>query len=136
MQYSEKWDVPHFPSIEGYQGEDAYGGFQLVEGGGYRSDGVRGGAACGGEHVSGSGSDTQVGKGLPWYWPRGGDIVDCGRDFKSPDHSLHHLPRLPPRILGRSRHRYHHPQGQNASAVSSLEVGGRVCELPGPAQGV
>ena len=37
---------------------------------------------------------------LPWHWPRGGDVEGSGRNFKFPAHSLHHLPRLPPQILG------------------------------------
>ena len=52
------------------------------------------------------------------------------RDFKPPAHSLHQLPRLPPRISGGLRHRYRHPQGQTASAVSGLEGGGPVRDLP------
>ena len=59
-----------------------------------------------------------------------------GGDFKSPAHSLHHLPQLPPRILGGSRHRYRYPQGQSASAVSVLEVEGPVHDIPGHAQGL
>ena len=59
-----------------------------------------------------------------------------GGDFKFTAHSLHHLPKIPPRISGGSRHKYRHPRGQTASAVSSLEGGGPVHDLPGPAQGV
>ena len=59
-----------------------------------------------------------------------------GSDFKSPDHSLHHLPQLPPQVLGGSQHGYHHPRGQTASAVSGIEGGGPVCDIYGPAQGV
>ena len=58
-----------------------------------------------------------------------------GKDFKSLAHSLHHLPRLPPWVSGRSRHRYRHPRGQNTSAVSGLEGGGPVHDLSGLAQG-
>ena len=57
-----------------------------------------------------------------------------GEDFKSSAHSLHHLPQLPPRISGGLRHRYRHPRGKTASAVSRLEVGGSVRDLPGNAQ--
>ena len=53
-----------------------------------------------------------------------------------PDHSLHHLPRLPPRILGGSWNSYRHPRGKTTSAVSGLELGGPVCDLTGPAQDV
>ena len=59
-----------------------------------------------------------------------------GGDFKLPAHSLHNLPRLPPRISGGLRHRYRYPQDQAASETSGLEVGGPVCDIPGPAQGV
>ena len=55
-----------------------------------------------------------------------------GGDITSPAHSLHHLPRLPPQILGGSRHRYCHPQGQSDSVASGLEGGGPVCNLFGP----
>ena len=86
--------------------------------------------------MTGGGLDSQGEKGLPGNWPCGGDVEGSGRKFKSRAHSLHHLPRLFPRILGRSRHRYRHPIGQAASAVSGLEGGGPVCDLPEPAQGV
>ena len=82
--------------------------------------------------MKGGGSDSQEGKGIPWHWPRGGDVEGSGGDFKFPSRRLHHLPRLPPQILGRLRHGY----GQTASAVSGLEIGGTVYDLPGPAQGV
>ena len=61
-------------------------------------------------------------------------MEDSGEIFKSTDHSLHHLPRLPPRVLGGSRHRYHQPRGQTASVVSGLEGGVPVRDLSGPAQ--
>ena len=57
-------------------------------------------------------------------------------NFKLPARSLYKLPRLPPHISGGLRHRYCHPRGQNSSAVSGLEGGSPVCDLPGPAQGV
>ena len=93
----------------GEQREDAYGGFQLVEGGGARSEVVLGGVACIGVHVEGGGPYPQGVEILPWNWPRGGYVEVSGGDFKSPAHSLHHLPRLPPHISGGSRHRYRHP---------------------------
>ena len=116
--------------------EDAYGGFQLGEGGGACSDGVHGGTACGGVHMVGGGPDSQGEKGLPWHWACGGDVEGSGGNFKLPAHSLHRLPRLPPRILGGLRHRYRHPRGQTASAVSGLDGGGHVRDIYGPAQGV
>ena len=115
---------------------DTYGGVQLGEGGGTRPDIVQGGATGGGGHVAGSSPAPQGGKGLLWHWPHGGDVEGSGGDFKFPAQSLHHLPRIPPRIYGGSRHRYRHPRGQTASAVSGLEGGGPVRDLPGPAQGV
>ena len=45
-------------------------------------------------------------------------------------HDFHHW------ILDRSRNRYRHPQGQDDSSASGLEVGGPVCDIPGPTQGV
>ena len=59
-----------------------------------------------------------------------------GGDFKLTAHSLHYLPRIPPRISGGLRHRYHHPRGQTVSEVRGLEGGGSVNDLPGPAQGI
>ena len=59
--------------------------------------------------MAGSGPDSQGEKGLPWHWTRGGDVEGSGGDLKSPNHSLHHYSRLPPRILGGSRHRFCHP---------------------------
>ena len=84
----------------------------------------------------GGGSYTQGVKGIPWHWPCGDDVEGSGSDFEFPDHSLHRLPQLPPRVLGGSRHGYRHPRGQTASAVSSLEVVGPVRDIYGPAQGV
>ena len=72
----------------------------MVEGGGSRSYGIWGGTACGGEHVAGGGSDPQGEKVLSWHWIRGGDVEGSGGYLKFPDHVLHHLPRIPPRILG------------------------------------
>ena len=86
--------------------------------------------------MTGGGSDPQVRRRLPWHWPCGGDVEGSGRNFKLLAHSLHHLPQIPPRVLGGSQHRYRHPRGQTASAVSGLGVGGPVRDIPGPAQGV
>ena len=86
--------------------------------------------------MSGGGPASQGEKLPPWHWPRGGDVEGSGSDFKSPAHSLHHLPRLPPQILGGSRHRYRHPRCQTDLAVSGLEGGGPVHDLPVPAHGV
>ena len=68
----------------------------MVEGGGARSEVVWGGVACIGVHVEGGGPYPQGVEILPWNWPRGGYVEVSGGDFKSPAHSLHHLPRLPP----------------------------------------
>ena len=70
--------------------------------------------------MTGWGPDPQVEKLLPWNWSCGGDVKGSGGNFKSPSHSLHHLPRIPPQISSGSRHRYRHPRGQNDSAVSGL----------------
>ena len=59
-----------------------------------------------------------------------------GGNFKSPAHSLHQLPLLPPHILVGLQHRYRHHQGQSASGVSGLDGGGPVRDLLGPVQGV
>ena len=63
-------------------------------------------------------------------------MEDSGSNFKSPARSLHHLPQLPPQVLGGSRNRYRHPRGQTASAFCGLEGGSPVRDLLGPAQGV
>ena len=84
----------------------------------------------------GGGPDTQGGKGLLWHWPRGVGLESSGGNFKSPAHSLHHLTQLPSWVLGRSRHRYRHPQGQTDSAFSGLEGGVPVRDISVSAQGV
>ena len=53
-----------------------------------------------------------------------------------PDRNLHHLPRLPTRISGGSRHMYRHPRVQAVTTACGHEGGGPVRDLPGPAQGV
>ena len=58
--------------------------------------------------MAGGGTDSQGEEGLPGHWPRGWDLEGSGGYFKSPAHSLHHLPRLPPWVPGRSRDRYRH----------------------------
>ena len=62
-----------------------------------------------------------------------GELSNC---MGLPAHSLHHLPRLPTRISGGSRHRYCHPRGQAATTACDHEGGGPVRDLPGPTQGV
>ena len=59
-----------------------------------------------------------------------------GFDSQSPLHRLHHLPRLPPWILGGSRYGDHHSRGQTATSGYGHEGGGPPHNLPGPAQGV
>ena len=86
--------------------------------------------------MAGGGTYPQGERGLLWNWPRGGDVEGSGGDFKSLAHSLHHLTRLPPWFLVRSRHRYRHLRGQTVSSVSVLEVVGPVHDISGPAQGV
>ena len=113
-----------------------YGGIQLVDSGGTHAYGVQGKAIGGGVHVAGGAPDSKVVKGLPWHWPRGDDVEVSGGCFYSPSHSLHHLPQLPPRISGGSRHSYRHPRGQAALAVSGLGGKCHVCDLPGSAQGI
>ena len=113
-----------------------YGGIQLVDGGKTLVDGVQAGVTGGGCHVAGNGPVSQGGKGLLWYFPRGGDVQGSEGGFKSPYQSLHHLPRLTPRISGGLRHMYRHRQCQDSSALSGLEGGGPVRNIPGPAQGV
>ena len=55
----------------------------MVEGGGPRDRGFWGGSACAGYHVAVSGNDPQGERGLPWYWPRGGDVLGTSGNFKS-----------------------------------------------------
>ena len=56
--------------------------------------------------MEGGGDDLQGEKGLTGHWPCGGDVEGSGDNFKSTAHSLHHLPQLPRRVSGGSRHRY------------------------------
>ena len=86
--------------------------------------------------MAGGDTDSQGEEGLLRHWPRGGDVEVSGGYFKSPAHGLYSLTRLPPWFSGGLRHRYCHPQGQADSEASSLEEGGPVRDLPGPAQGV
>ena len=86
--------------------------------------------------MAGGSPTTPKEKGLLWHWPHVGDVEGSGDDFKSPYQSLHHLPRLLPRISGGLRQRYRHPRVQADSAASGLEGGDPVCDVPGPAQGL
>ena len=56
-----------------------------------------------------SGNDPERGRGLTWHMPCGGDLEGSDGDSQSPLHCLHHLPRLPPRIPGRSQYGDRHP---------------------------
>ena len=114
----------------------AYGGVQLGDGGRSGPDFVQEGATCRRGHVVGVGTDPQEEKGILWQWARGGDVKGSGSNSKSLAHGLHHLPRLPPQILGGSWHRYRHPRGQATLAASTLERGGPVHDLTGPEQSV
>ena len=84
--------------------------------------------------MAGGVPDNQREMVIPRHRPRAGGVEGSDGDSKSPFHSLHHLPRLPPWIPGRPRYRYRHPRGQNASAVSDYERGGPVSDLDGPAK--
>ena len=53
-------------------------------------------ADFGGEHVVGGGPDPQGEKGIQCNWTCGGSVEGICGNFKLPDHSLHHLPRLSP----------------------------------------
>ena len=118
------------------KGEGACGDDELGEGGGTCEGGFQGGADGRGCHVTIDGTDPQGERGIPWYWPCGGDVEGSGGNFKYLDYSFHHLPRHPPWIWGRLPHRYRHPRGQTVLEVSGLEVGGPGCDISGPAQGV
>ena len=66
--------------------------------------------------IPGQGGDLAAGspyhqgeEGLTVHQPRGGDVEGSGGNSKSPFHILHHLPRCPPWIQGRSRHGDRHP---------------------------
>ena len=71
-------------------------------------------------------------EGLPGHRPRGGGVEGSGGNFKSPFHILHHLPRLPTWLQGRSRHGDRHPRGQAAIAACGHEGGGPLHDIPGP----
>ena len=87
-------------------------------------------------HVAGGGTDPQGENGISQYRPSEGGVEGSGGDYKSPAHSLHHLPRLPPCLPGRSLIRHLHPRGQTAPAFSGHEGEGPVRDIYGPAQGV
>ena len=80
--------------------------------------------------------DPERVRGLPRNRPRGGDLEGGGSDSRSPLCHHHHLPRLPPQILGSSRYRDRHPRAQATSAGCGLDGGNPTCDIPGPAQGL
>ena len=86
--------------------------------------------------MAGGGNDTKGVKGVQVNWASGGDMEGCGGNLTLPDHNLHRLPRFPTQISVGSRHRYRHPRGQSVTTACGHEVGGPVCDIPGPAQGV
>ena len=96
------------------------------------------GRAAGGRrsHVAGGDTDLQWENGILRYRPPGVGVEGSGGDSKSPAHSLHRLPILPPYFTGRSRIRHNHPQGQTVPEVRGHEGGGPARDLSGPAQGV
>ena len=55
---------------------------------------------------------------------------------KLPFHILHHLPRRPPWIQGRSWNGDRHPRGQAVITACGHEGGGTLHDLPGPDQSV
>ena len=59
--------------------------------------------------MAGGSPHTQGERGLPEHRPRGGYVEGSGGDFKLTFHILHHLPRRPPWIPGRSWHGDRHP---------------------------
>ena len=88
----------------GDRGEEGKGGCvnnEVGEGGGPGEGGFRGRATGGGGHVTDSGTDTLGKSGLLRHWHLGGNVEGSGVYFKSPSHSLHCLPQLPPQITGR-----------------------------------
>ena len=86
--------------------------------------------------MAGGGPDSQGEEGPLGHWPWGGDMEGSGGDFKLPAHGLHHLPRLPPCVPGRSRNSYRHPRGQAVTTSCGLEGVVPVHDIPGSAQGV
>ena len=104
----------------------------MVEGGGPSEGGFKGGADGRRSHVAGGGADPQGENGIPWYRPREGGVEGSGGYSKLLAHSLHHIPRLPPCLPGRSLIRHLHPRGQTAPAVSGHEGGGPVRDIYGP----
>ena len=86
--------------------------------------------------MAGGGTIPNGEMGLPWHRPHGGRVEGSGENSKTMAHSLRHLPRIPPWIPGRLKHRYRHPRGQTASSVSSLEGGGPVHNIYGSVQDV
>ena len=112
------------------------GGGKLDEGRGPRPGSFLGRRACRGDDVAGSSPDSQGEEGLTGHRPCGGDVEGSSVDSKSPFHSLHHLSRLLPWVMGRSGYRHRHPQGQADTTDCSLEGGGPLHDFIGTAQGV
>ena len=80
--------------------------------------------------MAGGGNDTKGATGVQGDWASVGDVEGCGGDLTSPAHNLHHLPRIPTRISGGSRHKYRHPRGQVVTTACVHEGGGPVRDLP------
>ena len=95
-----------------------------------------GGAAGGGCHLAGSGTDIQGGQGLMRHQPSGGGVEGGDGDSKFPLHHIHQLPQRPPWLSGELQHRYRLPRSQNDSSVNGNEGRGPVQYISGPEQGV
>ena len=88
---------------------DQEGADKIGEGGGPGEGGFMRGSDDRRSHVAGGGTDPQGENGISQYRPSEGGVEGSGGDYKSPAHSLHHLPRLPPCLPGRSLIRHLHP---------------------------
>ena len=88
---------------------DQEGAEKMGEGGGPGEGGFKGGADGRRSHMTGGGTDPQGENGILWYRPREGGVEGSVGDSKSPAHSLHNLPRLPPCLPGRLLIRHLHP---------------------------
>ena len=62
--------------------------------------------------LAGGSPNTERGQGLPYNRSRGGGVEGSGGDTQLLLHRLHHLPRLPPWVLGGMQYGDRNPQGQ------------------------
>ena len=112
------------------------GEIHVGAGDGVDIDGLLGQYHSGGGNLAGGSSNPKREKGIPRNRSRGGGVEGGGGDTQSLLHHLHHLPRLPPWVPGKTRYRELNPLGKTASVGFGHEGSGPPCDIPETAQGI